>query len=394
MRITHLINRFLPCIGGSELYVYNLSRKLIELGNSVTVITTTSTRFRGIENNELCEKEIINGIKVVRVKAFLSGPGFILAPTLAKMILNSNSDVYNIHGFLSNISIEGASMIRSFKRRPIILTTHDVTIAENLKRYYPLWKLYVHSLGKFLCRNVDAIIVQNPQDASFIRSLEISSSKIYVVPNGIDTHIFSKSNVSKQEQESFKEKFKIKDDKFVLLFVGRIEKRKRIDLLLFTLKLITKEMSDQVLLLVIGPDQGEKAELLKLAKQLGLEKNVVFTGPLDTRDLLAAYAVADIFISLSAQEAFGLSVIEAMSMEVPVVTHRWKGISYIIKDGINGFSVDPFDVKALAEKTVFLLKNDEYRRSLGKMSRSYVVENFSIERMVSEILNVYKSIIK
>jgi glycosyltransferase involved in cell wall biosynthesis len=66
--------------------------------------------------------------------------------------------------------------------------------------------------------------------------------------------------------------------------------------------------------------------------------NVVFTGTLETKDLLAAYAVADVFISLSAQEAFGLSVVEAMSMEVPVVAHRWKGLSYILKDGVNGLS--------------------------------------------------------
>jgi glycosyltransferase involved in cell wall biosynthesis len=393
MKVIHIINRFLPCVGGSELYVYNLSRKLIELGNSVTVITTTSTKFRGIENSELCEKEIIDGIEVIRVKAFISGPGFVLAPTLTKVILNSASDIYNVHGFLSNISIEGASTIRSFKRRPIILTAHDVTIAENLKRYYPLWKLYVHSLGKFLCRNVDAVIVQNPQDASFIRSLGVSS-KIYVVPNGIDTHIFSRTNVPKYQQENFKEKFRIKNDKFILLFVGRIEKRKRIDLLLYALKLIIREIGDHVILLIVGPDHGEKTELLETVKQLRLERNIIFTGPLETKDLLAAYAVADVFISLSAQEAFGLSVIEAMSMEVPVVTHRWKGISYIIKDGINGYSVAPFNVKELAEKTVFLLKNDEYRKSLGKMSRSYVIENFSIERMISKILNIYRSLIK
>jgi 1,2-diacylglycerol 3-alpha-glucosyltransferase len=240
---------------------------------------------------------------------------------------------------------------------------------------------------------VDAIIVQNSQDASFLKSLGVSSYKVHVIPNGIDTCMFSRSNVSKYDLEKFKERFRV-NDKYILLFVGRIEKRKRIDLLLHALKLITKEIGDKVVLLIVGPDQGEKTALLKLAKQLGLERNVVFTGSLDTKDLLAAYAVADVFISLSAQEAFGLSVIEAMSMEVPVVAHRWKGLSYVIKDGINGFSVNPFDVKALAEKATFLLKNDEYRKSLGKTSRSYAVENFSIERMVDKVLNVYRSLIK
>jgi glycosyltransferase involved in cell wall biosynthesis len=392
MEITHVVNRFLPNLGGAELYVFNVSRRLIELGNNVTVITTTSTKFRGVEKSRLSEKEIINGIKVIRARAFLNGPGFVLVPTLAEVILNDDPDVFNIHVFLSNISLEATLINKSFKKVPLVLTAHDITIADNLRKYIPLWKLYVHSLGKFLCKSVDSIIVQNSQDASFLKSLGVSSSKIHVIPNGIDTRLYNRLNVSQNAQEDFKERFKIKD-KHVLLFVGRIEKRKRIDLLLYALKLISKEFGDKVILLIVGPDQGEKPALLNLAKQLGIDNNIVFTGTLETKDLLAAYAVADVFISLSAQEAFGLSVVEAMSMEVPVVAHRWKGLSYILKDGVNGLSVSPFNFKELAEKTVFLLKNEEYRKSLAKASRSYVVQNFSIDRTVDQVLKVYRFIL-
>jgi len=391
MEITHVVNRFLPNLGGAELYVFNVSRRLIELGNNVTVITTTSTKFRGIEKSRLSEKEIINGIKVIRARAFLNGPGFVLAPTLAEVILNDDPDVFNIHIFLSNISLEATLINKSFKKVPLVLTAHDITIADHLREYIPLWKLYVYTLGKFLCKSVDSIIVQNSQDASFLKSLGVSSSKIHVIPNGIDTRLYNRLNVSQNAQEDFRERFKIKD-KHVLLFVGRIEKRKRIDLLLYALKLISKEFGDKVILLIVGPDQGEKPALLNLAKQLGIENNIVFTGALETKDLLAAYAVADVFISLSAQEAFGLSVVEAMSMEVPVVAHRWKGLSYILKDGVNGLSVSPFNFKELAEKTVFLLKNEEYRKSLAKANRSYVVQNFSIDRTVDQVLKVYRSI--
>jgi len=111
-------------------------------------------------------------------------------------------------------------------------------------------------------------------------------------------------------------------------------------------------------------------------------------------DLLKAYTIADIFVSLSAQEAFGLSILEALAMEVPVITHRWKGISYICKDNSGCLLVNPFDFRALADSIVLLLRDEEYRRFLGRKGRSYVAENFSLEKMVEHILSIYKALAK
>jgi len=393
MNIVHIINRFLPNIGGAELYVYNLSKKLVKLGHRVTVITTTSTKFRGAETRLLPKREVIDGIEVIRARAYLSGPGLVFAPLLSRLILDSDADIYNVHGFLSNISVEASIITKSFKGKPIVLTVHDITIAENLRLYYPLWKLYFNSLGELLCKVADVIVAQNPQDASLLRSLVKDGDKVHIVPNGIDLNLFNKSKISFTDLEEFKKKFGV-ENKHVLLFVGRIERRKRIDLLLFALKLIVNEFGDNVALLVVGPDQGEKENLLKLARQLGLEKNVIFTGQLDVHDLLKAYAIADIFVSLSAQEAFGLSILEALAMEVPVIAHRWKGISYICKDNSGCLLVNPFDFRALANNVVFLLRYEEYRRFLGEKGRSYVAENFSLEKMVEHILSIYRVLAK
>ena len=126
-------------------------------------------------------------------------------------------------------------------------------------------------MGELLCKVVDVIIAQNPQDASLLRSLVKDGDKVHIVPNGIDLNLFNKSKISSTDLEEFKKKFRV-ENKYVLLFVGRIEKRKRIDLLLFALKLIVNKFGDNVALLVVGPDQGEKENLLKLSRQLGLEK--------------------------------------------------------------------------------------------------------------------------
>lgn len=394
MKIVHVINRFLPNIGGAELYVYRLSKKLIERGYENCVITTTSTKFRGIECANLPRSEIIDGIKVLRAPAYLSGPSLVLSPSIRRLVREvDDADIYNIHGLLSNISIEALCEIKRRLKKPVVLTTHDIKVAENLTIYMPLWKLYIRTLGYYLVKESDTIICQNPEDASYIiKTLKIPPTKVHVLPCGVDTEFFNPLRVTDEEKESFIQKMGI-DCKKVVLFVGRLEARKRIDLLLLAMKLVVKKRTDTTLL-IVGPDQGVLPQLTALSKKLGLEKHVKFCGKLTDRELRIAYAISDLSVSLSAQEAFGLTLIESMAMEKPVISHKWKGIQYVVADGVNGLLVNPFDYEDLAKKILYLLENESYRNSLGKKAREYVLNNFSLDIMTRQIVKIYNSILR
>ncbi|MEM1510678.1 MAG: glycosyltransferase family 4 protein [Thermofilaceae archaeon] len=394
MKIVHVINRFLPNIGGAELYVYRLSKKLIERGYESCVVTTTSTKFRGIEGAKLPRSEIIDGIKVLRAPAYLSGPSLVLSPLIRQLVREVNdADIYNVHGLLSNISIEAVCEIKRRLKKPVVLTTHDIKVAENLIIYMPLWKLYIRTLGYYLVKESDTIVCQNPEDASYIiKTLKIPPTKVHVLPCGVDTEFFNPIRVTEEEKESFIQKMGI-DCKKVVLFVGRLEARKRIDLLLLAMKLVVKKRTDTILL-IVGPDQGILSQLVALSKKLGLEKHVKFCGKLTDQELRITYAISDVSVSLSAQEAFGLTLVESMAMERPVVSHRWKGIQYVVVDGVNGFLVNPFDYKDLAKKVLHLLENDSYRVSLGRKAREYVLNNFSLDVIVDRIIHVYNSVLR
>ncbi len=393
MRIVHVINRFSPNIGGAEAYVHMLSKKLIELGHEVYVVTTTSMKFRGIEGSKLPRSEIMEGIRVVRAPAYLSGPGLVLSPSIHQVIRAvKDVDIYNIHGLLSNISLEAMFEIRRKLGKPSVLTTHDIEIAENLTIYLPLWRLYIHNLGQYLLKNVDAIISQNPEDASFIiKILGISPARVHIIANGVDKDFFDPLKVKDEERRTFIRKVGI-EGRRILLFVGRLEARKRIDLLLLAMRLIVKECKDAILL-VVGSDQGMLSKLVAFSKNMGLENHVKFCGRLTDKELRTAYAVSDISVSLSAQEAFGLALVESMMMGKAVVSHRWKGIKYIIEDGVNGLLVDPFDYEGLAKKVLYLLENDCYRASLGKKARDYATNNFSLDIMAHRVIHIYNSIL-
>ncbi|MEM3610107.1 MAG: glycosyltransferase family 4 protein [Candidatus Anstonellales archaeon] len=329
-----------------------------------------------------------------RAPAYLSGPSLVLSPSIRQLVREVNdADIYNVHALLSNISMEAVYEIKGRLRKPVVLTTHDIKVAENLTIYMPLWKLYIHTLGNYLVKESDAIVCQNPEDASYIiKTLKISPTKVHVIPCGVDTNFFNPLRVTDEEKESFIQKMGI-DCKKVVLFVGRLEARKRIDLLLLAMRLVLKKRTDTILL-IIGPDQGILSQLLALSKKLGLEKHVKFCGKLTDKELRIAYAVSDVSLSLSAQEAFGLTLAESMAMGKPVISHKWKGIQYVVVDGVNGLLVDPFDYEVLAKKVLYLLENDSYRNSLGRKAREYVLNKFSLDIMTKSIIKVYNSVLR
>jgi glycosyltransferase involved in cell wall biosynthesis len=248
-------------------------------------------------------------------------------------------------------------------------------------------------MGRFLCKIVDAIISQNPEDAIFLKEkLKIPHTKVHIIPNGVDTEFFDPRKVTEEEKRDFIKKMNLGSKK-ILVFVGRLEARKRIELLLLALRLIVKERKD-VVLLIIGPDHGMKSKLIESSRKLNLENHVRFCGKLSDHELRTAYAVSDISVSLSAQEAFGLALAESMAMEKPVVAHAWKGIKYVVKNGVGGLLVNPFDYKNLAKKCLHLLEDDSFRINLGKKAREYVINNFSLDVMTNHILKVYTHVLR
>jgi len=201
MHIVHIINRFIPFVGGAELYAYNLSKELVKRGHKVTVLTTNSMSFRGTNSvlaKQLPKYEYIDGIEIIRRDAYINLPGIVISKDISIGVLKQNADIFNIHGFLSNISFESALFLRGLKKK-IVLILHDVSVDES-RGYYPLWKIYSKTAGKILCEVVDTIIAQNPIDANFlIETLRIPKNKIFIIPNGIDVNLYCSENVNEKK---------------------------------------------------------------------------------------------------------------------------------------------------------------------------------------------------
>jgi D-inositol-3-phosphate glycosyltransferase len=178
-----------------------------------------------------------------------------------------------------------------------------------------------------------------------------------------------------------------------LLFVGGIEERKGVDVLIRALAEV-KPIIPSIDLHICGGIRKViyYGKLLSLIQSLDLEKNVTFTGSLSENNLEKEYAEASVFILPSHEESLGLVILEAMATGTPVVATRAGGIPDMIQDGANGRLVDCGDDKQLADVIVSLLLEKEQRKRLGDAGRQSALQ-YLPEHIARQHLDVYNRIL-
>jgi glycosyltransferase involved in cell wall biosynthesis len=182
----------------------------------------------------------------------------------------------------------------------------------------------------------------------------------------------------------------------VILFVGNLEPRKQVDVLLRATARL-KENLPELQLLVVGSGesagvQDQTARLLRLTHELGLEPTVRFMGRLSETALLDAYAAADVFALPSSSEAQGIVALEAMACGLTVVASAVGGLLGTIEDGVTGFLVPIGDVEALAQKLREVLASPDLRRSVGIAARRAVEQQFTWAQAAESTLDVYREV--
>lgn len=178
------------------------------------------------------------------------------------------------------------------------------------------------------------------------------------------------------------------EGKRVLLYVGRMAPHKRVDLLVQALARIHRQQQE-VTLLLVGDDASMPAyvsvveEARQLARALGVAQAVIFTGPVP--DLTAYYRLADIFLTASLHEGFGVPIIEAQASGVPVVASDTAALPETVGDA--GLTFAPGDVDDLAEKVLTILEDDGLRDGLVQRGLTHV-RAYSIERFEKNLARI------
>jgi phosphatidylinositol alpha-1,6-mannosyltransferase len=217
----------------------------------------------------------------------------------------------------------------------------------------------------------------------------IDSRKIKVIPNGVDPERF----YPKQVSGSLIAKYNLKD-KFVLLTLARLEKRKGHDLVIRALGKLKNDFPE-LRYVIAGSDRNDYAmELKQLASDLDIHDRIIFSGFVKNDELIDFYNLSDIYLMTSRflnkigdSEGFGITFLEANACEKPVIGTRSGGIVDAIEDGFNGLLVNSDSVDDIVSSVVRLIKDPELRERLGKNGRKRILDTFNWASITKRILD-------
>ncbi len=221
--------------------------------------------------------------------------------------------------------------------------------------------------------------------------------KTTVIPPGVDScHFYP---IPPDEAKQY---IGISPDKFLLLYVGRIEPLKGVDTLIRAVALLQHQHicpSQSVYLAIIGGDpdassdamSAEMARLQKMCDDLCMGNLVVFLGKRSQDTLPYYYSAAEVVVMPSHYESFGMVALEAMACGTPVVASQVGGLAFLVQDGVTGYTVPDGDHAALCDRLSVLLGYPERRAAMGRAAAEYA-RNYDWEKIAKQIVGVYEEL--
>jgi len=368
MKILHVTPSYYPAVkyGGPIQSVHLLNKFLIKKGVDVDVFTTTA----GLENENIVYDDW-NVIDNVRVKYFkyYGYEHYNFSPTIFIELTKRVSKYDLVHiTAVWNFPVLVASLSCLIKNKPFIISPRGTINYEaiNLRSKY-LKRLYYNMLAKHYIKRASALhFTSQDEKDNVIKSLRLNN-KFFIVPNGLDLSKFKKLPL----KGAFKEKFPSLNGKRYILFLGRINLKKGIDILLESFKDVLGVYNDIYLVIVGSSDDNYLNILKKMIANMKIEDKVIFTGFLSGDEKLAAYVDAEFFVLPSRSENFGMSVIEAMACGLPVLVSDKVGISKEISINASGIVFEN-EINKLTKAISNLFEDKAKKETLSKNGKKLV----------------------
>lgn len=386
MRIALFSDTYLPEINGVAIHVAALKEGLEALGHEVLVVTTTPKDKTSFDSNG-----VLHCPSIQLKKIYGYGLSMPINMRQFNIIRKFNPDVIHIHTEFG-IGLFGI-LVSKMLRRPVIYTLH--TIYDDYVYYVvprPLVKTGQRVFYKYirsLYKRATVITGPSPKSLEYLNNAGLHRN-IEIIPNPVDVERFSLENVEREEVAQVRSKYNIPNDAFVGCIVSRVGKEKSIDVLLdYIAKYSTKNEKFRFLIVGDGP---AKKDLEAQAKRLGIDKAVIFTGKVPNGQLLPYYAACDVFLTASLSDTNSISMLEAMSMGLPIIQREDVINKGQVVENVNGFIFT--DERTFGEKLDLVYNMSAVDRvELSKRVRNSVIQSNTKNNMAAKIVSVYKNAI-
>jgi glycosyltransferase involved in cell wall biosynthesis len=245
-------------------------------------------------------------------------------------------------------------------------------------------RLQGHLLFRALASLTHNMVAVSPAVQDYlVRTIRLPASKVTLINNGVVESV----PASAGQKQALRAALGVEAEDFIIGSCGRLlDEHKRFSDLIRAFAKV-REQCPKTKLLIVG-DGPDEAMLRALARQVGVEERVLFTGYQgDTRPY---YEIMDIFALASAREAFGLVLVEAMFSHLPVVATHVGGIPSIVDAGETGYLVDPANPTELAAKLIALINDAPRRKSMGETGLLRARARFGADRYVRQVDELYQ----
>ena len=350
--------------GGGERHVADLTNSLVSRGHDLYAVVRPNSPL--IDHLKIDRAHV----KTLPLRNSLDVPS---AHELARFVARNAIDV--VHAHMARDYSLAAYAARRNRQTKFIVTRHVL---------FQLSRLHRHTLA----RAHRVIAVSNAVARELRAQRIVSDGQLAVVTNGVDV---SRFNVDFDRVE-FLKSLGLPADVPLVGSIGELRTLKRHDDFIRAAALVAARFPDAHFVLA-GVDSSLSREvhkhLAQLVRETGLNGRFHFLGWVE--DVEKLLLVLDVFVSASETESFGLAIAEAMAASKPVVATATEGAQEVVIDQETGFLVPIGDVTRIGESIGMLLSDEERRRRMGARAWEVVNRKFSLQRMVDEIEQIYRS---
>lgn len=357
--------------GGSGVVATELARELAHRGHEIHLIAShLPFRLRSFEPNIYFHEAT-----PAHYPVFEDAPSNLaLATKMVEVTENYKLDVLHVHYAMPfATSAYLAKQIMLPQSLGVVTTLHgtDITVVGAEPSLFRVTQFSIQSSDRVTA--VSRFLKERAEETFGI------TKPIEVIYNFVDPQVFAPRRESRIRVGGPGTK--------VLMHASNFRAIKNIPVVIQVFAEVRKKMQAKLVMVGDGP---EKAGAEQLARELGVQRDVLFLGNQDLMEEMLS--LADVFLLPSSSESFGLVALEAMCAEVPVVTSNAGGLPEVVEHGFTGFLHDPQHVAGHTASVLKLLQNDTLRRTMGRRGRRVAMERFSAEEMIEQYVQVYESL--
>ena len=352
--------------GGQDKINYWIAKYMAEKGHEVHIFSIT------------CAPDLLDYPNVFYhpIKVRWERPAFLREIIFARLTdrkrIGFNLDIIHVNG--------GTSF--SFHHVNHVHLCHGEYIkrmkVESLKQMYYWATTLINAWIEREILRKKAVFIVSPSrmvKEALVKRYGLSSDRIRVIYNGIDTDVFTPPD--KKERERARRYFGISEEEFVIAMVGDVRRRmKGIEIGIE----VFKTLGDKKMRLLIAGGSGKERE-----------KNIFYAG--FVRNIRKVYYASDVLLFPSLHDAFGLVVLEAMACGIPAIVSPRAGVSEILKHGQDALLLNTLNTEEIREKLLLLYQNPSLIKKLGKNARKKA-ERYSWRRMGEEFEKFYLEILR